>query len=225
MKLTLDYLNARHDFWKYRIGEAGIWNPLCFQPVTIVIRKECKSYHGMFQRRIKTKFFKKEITDKIIIYNKESFDPVFLDSVLVHEMIHQYIFQNNLKDTRSHGRIFRGYMNLINERFPQELKINIRDKNPDTPLKGPGKTLHKILLLRSSDGSGFLAVVHPSRLEYIENLVKRNKKLWGFINYQWAESNDVHFNRYRRCMRSLHGIKKSKEDMMAFCRDYNVTPI
>lgn len=223
MKLSIDYLNQRHEYWIHRIGETGIWNPLCFQPVNIILRKNSRSYHGMFQRRIKTCLGKKNITDKIIIYNKaEDFDHHFIDSVLVHEMIHQYIFQNNLKDNRSHGPLFRGFMKRINDTFPGELKINIRDRNPVIPVKGPGTTVHKLLLLEYTDGNYFLAVIHPSRLDFMEGLVKRNMKLWKFKSYHWAESNDVYFSRYRRCMRSLHGIRKSSEDLAAFCNEYNI---
>lgn len=223
MNLSIEYLCHRHVYWKERIGACGIWNPELFQPVEIIIRKECRSYHGMFQRRIKTKDGKKETRDRIIIYNKkENFDQVFLDSVLVHEMVHQYILQNNLKDLRSHGPLFRGFMKRINESFIGELKLKIKDTNPHVPLKGAGETIHQILALRYNDGNYFLAIIHPGKKEFFEKMIKKYKRIWNLKDYIWAESNDLHFNRYRRCMRSLHGIKKTKEEFAEWCREYNV---
>ena len=223
MKLSIEYLNQRHAYWINRIGDKGIWNPLCFCPLTLVIKKDCKSYNGMFQRRIKIKMGKKEITDKIIIYNKvDDFDPKFLDSVLVHEMIHQYIIQNEIKDTRTHGKIFRGYMNRINENFKGELQISVRDRNPGVPQKGPGEKTHKLLLLQYKDDKWFLAVINPSKVTFFEDLIKRYGRSWSVKSHYWTESNDVHFNNYRRCTRTLHGLKKSRSEMIEFCKEFGV---
>ena len=223
MKLTLEYLLQRHDYWRIRIGDMGIWDPDSFEPVTIMVRKASRSYHALFQRKIRIKGGKKEITDRIIIYNKvEDFDTRFLDSILVHEMIHQYIIQNKLKDLRSHGPLFRGYMQRINLCFPEELQIKIRDRNPSVAEKGPGEILHQLLILEYETGGYFCAIIYPGKMEYFENLVCRNKKRWGIKRYFCAESSDIFFQRYRRCMKSLHGMKKTEAEMQKFCRDYNV---
>ena len=223
MKLSLEYLNQRHDYWVNRIGETGIWNPLRFLPVTLVIRKDCKSYNGMFQRKIKIKAGEKEIIDKIIIYNKvEDFDPKFLDSVLVHEMIHQYIVQNEIKDSRTHGKVFQGYMKLINQTFKGELEIKVSGRNPGVSLKGPGEKIHNILLLQYKDNKWFIAVVNPSKISFFDLLIRKHLKKWDVKYHFWAESNDVHFNNYRRCTRTLHGLKKTHPEMIEFCKEYGI---
>lgn len=223
MELTTDFLIARHSYWKNRICEAGIWKHENFKPVELVIRPDRRSYNGVFQRRIKIKNGKKEVIDKIFIYRKvDDFDSKFLDSVLVHEMIHQYIFQSNLKDTRTHGKLFREFMKRINETFGEELEIKISDKNPNIPLRGKGDILHRLLIVYFSNSTCYCAVIHPSRVLRFEKLMKRNPYKWDIIKYIWAESDDIYFNRYRRCMSSLHGIKKSPEELEKFCREYNI---
>ena len=223
MKLSLEYLNQRHAFWIHRIGDAGVWNPLAFNPVDIVIRKDSRRYNALFQRRVKHKAGRKEIEDKIVIYNKvEEFEPKFLDSILVHEMIHQYIIQNDLKDTRTHGKIFRNFMQRINRLFKDELQIRISERNPSLPLKGAGEKIHSLLLLQYENSEYFLAVVNPGKKEYFESLIKKNRRTWGIKKHFWAQSNDVYFNSYRRCTLSLHGLKKSLPEMTQFCREYNV---
>lgn len=223
MELSLEYLKSRHSFWIYKIGDAGIWNPLQFTPVDIVIRKNSRNYNGLFQRRVKIIKGKKIISDKIVIYNKViDFDTKFLDSVLVHEMIHQYIFQSGLKDLRTHGPLFREFMHKINVAFPEELKINITDTNPSIPKSGAGSTRHVLLILELADGNCYCNVIMPSRTEFFEQMVKDNLKFWKIKNHYWAESNDVYFNHFRRCSRSLHGIKKSFTEMKDFMQKYNV---
>ena len=224
MKLSVEYLNERHTYWIYKIGALSIWNPLSFSPVEIVIRKNTKTYNGKFQRRTTLSFNKKKIEDKIFIYNKsEEFDPKFIDSVLVHEMIHQYIIQNDIKDTSTHGRIFRRYMQLINTAFPEELKIDIRSRNPALPEKGPGQTDHHILAMQHSENYWFIAIVNPRKVDYFENYLKVMGKRLNIKTHFWARSNDVYFNNFRRCTTSLHGVKKTCPEFIEFCKEYGVT--
>ena len=223
MKLEIDYLRERHGYWRQRIGEAGIWDASKFQDVTLQIKGDSRRCNALFQRRVRRKGAVREVSDKIVVYNKvEDFDPRFLDSVLVHEMIHQYIFQNDLKDTRAHGAIFRSFRERINAAFENELKINITDHNPSLPEKGPGKKIHTLLLLFYESGEVFIAVVNKTKKDFFENLIRRNKKRWSVKDFKWAQSIDVHFDRYSRCTRSLHGLKRGKGEMAEFCKEYGV---
>ncbi|MCH5228556.1 MAG: SprT-like domain-containing protein [Muribaculaceae bacterium] len=131
MDIDLKYLKERHKYWIEKIGEKGIWDPSLFKPVTICIRPKCRSYHGMFKRKTVIFHGEKHCFDKINLYrNTDDFDPVFVDSVLVHEMIHQYIIQNELNDRSAHGPLFRNFMKEINREFPGtlDLSISVRSK-------------------------------------------------------------------------------------------------
>ena len=226
MMLSIDYLNERHAFWKTCISQEGIWEENGFQPVTIVIRPDCKSYNGMFIRRMKVKSGIREINDRIFIYNKvNDFDTKFLDSLLVHEMIHQYIVQTGIKDSSTHGRIFKDFMKKINSRFPEELEIRVSDRNPKLPQKGTGIKTHSLLLLSFQEGFQYLCVINPSKLAYFEKKLKNRKNFPQLKSYSIAESNDIYFNHFSRCTRSLHGLKKNKEEMERFCSEHNVKVI
>lgn len=226
MKLYLPYLYNRHDFWKNKISQVGIWNAEDFLPVSIVIRPPCKSYNALFIRRIRVKNFRKEISDRIFIYNKaEDFNPKYLDSLIVHEMIHQYIIQAGLKDTSTHGRLFRSFMKKINENFKDELKINISDRNPSAKLQGPGSNTHSILFLYMKSGYVYCCVINPQRKDFLEKLINKNKRGWQVKDYSYAVSNDNYFNGFRRCTRALHGIKMLQNDLPEFCSKYRISNI
>ena len=270
MKLELAYLKARHEYWKQRIGEAGIWNPGFFQDVEIKIRKNHRRYNALFQRKITyirsenknkasywTEFWRKKnreadsdglnkergkggqtgrdrsfdkgkaeerrIVDRIVVYNKvEDFDPFFLDSILVHEMIHQYTVQNEIKDSSVHGRVFRKFMENINARFPGELKIQIKDLNPGLPVKGEGETKHDLLLVHFTNATFMAAVIMKDKTYDIEKLIKRNKKRWSVKSWERAVSNDIFFSRFVRCKSSLHGLIKSESEFEVFKETYHI---
>lgn len=218
----MEYLELRHKFWIKEIGNAGIWDATRFLPVTLSIRKHHKTYNALFQRkwsRDKREGVMKN-EDRIIIYNKvEDFDEVYLDSLLVHEMIHQYILQNNISDTSTHGKVFKDFMQRINGRFEGRLQICVKSVNPAIPRKGPGSQIHILLIVKNKLES-FCCIINPSRLEYFSKLVKRYKKKGVVGDYKWLQSNDIYFSRFPRCTKVLHGLKFTHEELEAFLKDY-----
>lgn len=136
MELTVEYLRQRHAYWIERLADAGIWEADKFKPVELVVRERCKSYVGLFHRKWIKVNVRRRLRDRIIIYRKSADMTVKeIDDTLVHEMIHQYIFQNDLPDSSTHDRLFKDFMQRINAAFPQELKISIYGESPI--LKGP----------------------------------------------------------------------------------------
>lgn len=224
MKLSIPYLYNRHQYWKFRIHDAGIWDALKFKPVEIVMRNSHKRYNALFQHRTKVVGGSQVVSDKIIVYNKSlEFDPSFLDNILVHEMIHQFTLQNNIKDSSPHGRVFKHFMNQINSKFPDELKIRVKDQNPAIPRSGAGDTVHTLLLLHLKDGSVICSVINPRKISEFEKIVKKNKKFWNIRKHQWAVSNDVYFNQFSRCTKRLRGVRKEKKENPEFMARYNIT--
>lgn len=225
MRLSEEYLKIRYDYWKEEICKVGIWDSSLFGNVLIQVRKRCKSYNGIFSRKWIKKNGERVLIDKIVVYNNiDDFNPNFIDNVLVHEMIHQYIIQNKIKDSSTHGKVFKTFMKKINLAFPNMLSINVKDHNPSVPVKGPGLIIHNIILAWTEIDC-YCCVIHPKRLMEFDRLLKGYKKSGSIKSYSWAQSVDVHFNQYVRCMKRLHGIKKNIEEMNRFCEEYNVIQI
>ncbi|MDE6342629.1 MAG: hypothetical protein K2K93_09945, partial [Muribaculaceae bacterium] len=51
MKVRCEYLEARHLYWRERIGAAGIWDASGFKPVKVIVRNRSKTYDGLFCRK------------------------------------------------------------------------------------------------------------------------------------------------------------------------------
>lgn len=222
MKLSLEDLYSRHDYWRKRIGEKGIWEAEKFLPAAILIRKHHKTYNGLFQRRWIKGDKEKTLVDRIVIYNNsEDFEEGFVNSVLVHEMIHQYIIQNEIKDTSSHGKVFKTIMSQINSEFYGELEITLRTHNPNVLLKGPGNKVHTLLIMEIGNDF-YCCIIRPSKIKEFENMIRKNKKLWHIKKYMWGVSKDVYFNLFSRCTTRLHGIKKPIGELPEFIKSYNI---
>ena len=232
MKLTLEYLKQRHEYWKYRLDLRDIWDHYKFKSVEIVLRKQSKFYDGMFCRTFIRSNTRLKMTsgingcyyDRICIYqNKPEYTTREIDDTLVHEMIHQYIFQNDLPDTSTHGRLFKDFMQRINEAFPQELKISIYDEAPI--LKGPGTKTHKLILLWMKDGECYCCKINPSKVPLFVKLIEKNQIAWKLKGYLLCESNDMYFDDIPACRKYLHGLPISLPELRELFNECNIKRI
>lgn len=219
MKLNTQYLAQRHAYWLASIAEAGIWEPVRFRPVVFAVRPRIKSYMGLFQRKWVTMNGIRKLTDFIIIYYHPGLSPAEIDNILVHEMIHQYIFQSSFKDTSSHGTLFRSIMNKINRTFPSELKISVRGEYsaPDNRILN-----HSILLLRLIDNTYYCCKIREGKIEFFLQMIDGNPLLYRIREYRFLKSAHPLFNTFRACTSRLHGKKMTISEMKRFCEDYGI---
>lgn len=217
MELTTEYLQERHAYWKDRLHEKGVWDSKLFSPVAFEIKPFSKTYHALCINRILNSGFKTIIR----FYCQEiEVSPHWVDSVLVHEMIHQYMFQNNMPDSSPHGRVFKQYQNEINELFPGELNISVSSCRER--LSGPGKKVHKLIIMRLNDDRGMWCLAESFRYSY---LMKKATTAVGCGTIKaviGCESNDRIFNYYTCCRKTLRGVKMSIPELRDFCKCYNV---
>ena len=146
-----------------------------------------------------------------------------IDGNLVHEMIHQYIFQNNLPDTSTHGKLFKGFMQRINETLRQELKISIYDETP--PLKGPGPKIYKLLLLWMKDEECYCCKINRSKVTWFVELIEQNKLAGKLKGYLLCESNDTYFDDVVACRKRLCGLHMTLPELRELCKEYNIKGI
>lgn len=229
MELNVEYLRARHAYWKGRIAEAGIWEADGFRSVDFAVRKRSKMYEGLFHRKFITAKTRLKMADgvngryydRIILYRKSpDMSEREIDDTLVHEMIHQYIIQNGIHDTSAHGRTFKDYMQRVNKAFAGDLNITVRGKV--SVWEGPGSKTHQLIVVSMYDGTCYCCRIMPAKLPQFLKLVRKNKKAGEFKDYMHCESADMYFNSIRACRTRLHGLRMPLADLAAFCKKYNL---
>ncbi len=221
MQVTVEYLEERHAYWRRRVGVAGIWDAGRFRPVRMVVKRKSKSYEGMFRRKTVRRGLRVTVSDEIILYDQGPDATVReIDETLVHEMIHQYIIQNDLPDTRTHGRVFQRYMGLINAAFPGELEISVRGMAKRQ--SGPGETVHYLLILRMERGDNYVCVVNPKKIGEFVRMVERDRRRMGVRDVVLAVSDDRYFETFSRCTTWVHGLRIPESGLAAFIRDYRL---
>lgn len=221
MILTLEYLRDRHTFWIDRIAGAGIWEAERFAPVELSIRPVAKRYHALFRRKCRVAGKRSKISDAIVIY-RQGVDTTIpeADSLLVHEMIHQYIAQNSIRDTSPHGKIFRAYMTAINKAFPRELRITV--SSAVLRQTGRGPVARPLLIIQRREDEYYLCLLEKSKRDFFMQQARRMKSNGEIIDAWLCESDDRYFDTVGACRTVLHGRRFTAEQLNAFCIRYNI---
>lgn len=128
-------------------------------------------------------------------------------NVLLHEMIHYAIAYTGLKDTSTHGVVFRGMMDALNRRYGWNIAVRtsvsgLRSNFPSTP-----KTF-LVLAIVLRDGRHMLSVVNP---HFAGRLELQLRKVDEVAAHQWVTSGDDRFRDFPQ-VRSLRGRIVSKEE-------------
>ena len=135
-------------------------------------------------------------------------------SVLLHEMIHYIIGYTGLKDTSSHGIVFRGMMDNLNRKYGWDIRVMTSTKGwkvseqvtERKKEKGPQTFL--MLAIEMRDGKCYLSRVNPGSARRIESQLD---KLSEMKSHQWYTTQEPYFEDYPQ-VRSLRGRRISKAD-------------
>ena len=131
MIVTVEFLNQKF----------AEMNGLCFGgelPMVSIRLSNARTYLGQLgYKRKRTLLGKQRYYDFVIRISThlEQTDEEITDTLL-HEMIHLYIASHQLKDTSTHGQLFRKMMTDLNKRFNRHITISHRrtkeEQNKDT---------------------------------------------------------------------------------------------
>lgn len=118
MKPTIDYVQQRFERFNREIFGGKL------PPVEIVL-SNAKSFSGQCAFKTKRTLLGglKFYDFKLKFSTRIDFDEDELDDIIVHEMIHYYIGYFQLKDTSSHGKIFRRFMDEINRKHGRHVAV------------------------------------------------------------------------------------------------------
>ena len=80
-----------------------------------------KTFLGAYKKR-KTLFGGTKCYDfKLRINKRIDLPEADIEDIIIHEMIHYHIAYRGIKDTSTHGRVFKMLMNDINKRFGRQV--------------------------------------------------------------------------------------------------------
>lgn len=157
-----------------------------------------RTFHGKLVYKWRQGFMKKVCYDFEMRLSLDFDLPVETwEDVVIHEMIHLHIASKGLKDTSSHGPLFRKTMADINRRFDRHISVSGKStpeqKDADKRIRG-----HYLCIAKFSDGRLGVAPVAKSRIF----------ELWDFtrffpdvVSHTWLGSVDPWFNRFPRVMK------------------------
>lgn len=132
----------------------------------------------------------------LILSNRYDLPEDILEDAVIHEMIHFYIHHAGIKDTSSHGQVFKNIMSEINRRFNRHVTVSHRC----TPkqLDSDRCKAHSIICLCTmTDGRQLICKVSQSKVFEIFRAFNDWDKV---AEQEWHWVYGSYFNRYRRVL-------------------------
>ena len=191
MMLTLEFLNQKFDEL----------NELCFGgalPKVSIRLSKARTYLGQLGfKRKRPLFGKTQYYDFVLRISTrlEQTEEEIIDTLL-HEMIHLYIASHQLKDSSSHGKIFRQMMNDLNQRFGRHITISHR-KTKDELNQDTQRRQHLVCVSTLASGERGITIAAKSRLLLLWDQIPRIPEI---VSQTWYVSYDPYFNRFPRAL-------------------------
>ena len=187
---TLDYIQSRFEEYNARYFGGAL------PPIPIKL-SHAKGFLGKvtFVRRKQGLFSGYRNEDFVLRINTRIDLPEeLIEDTILHEMIHYYIAYNQLRDTSTHGRLFRQEMNRINAEGNRHISISHRL----TDAQRTQATLHKsrvIAVVHFSDGKTGIKIV-PKQEKHIIYWNKTAKRRFAVSSIDWYLSDNDFFAQF-----------------------------
>ncbi len=119
-----------------------------------------------------------------------------VEDTILHEMIHYYIKVNRIKDTSTHGTIFRQIMDDINSRFGRHITISFKpSERQSEEAIDKRRKWHVLAIARLSDGRIGIKIL-PRYKERILNFRRKVFLIKGVLSVDFYFVDDPFYNRY-----------------------------
>ena len=119
-----------------------------------------------------------------------------LEDVLIHEMIHYYIGVKGIKDSSTHGNVFRSMADDINRRYGRHITVSHRLSREElVKMKGDKPRDRVVALVTMADGRRGIKVLpmRDDRVAFYCHNVSRSDKV---RDIRLFKTNHPFFNRY-----------------------------
>ena len=113
------------------------------------------------------------------------------EDVVIHEMIHLSIALRGIRDTSSHGKVFRETMDSINTRYGRHITVRHKGEAP----RPQAPRLNYICVSRFEDGRWGVTSCTQDKVPVLQRTLPRYYRLSSMA---WYTSTDPFFNRFPR---------------------------
>lgn len=187
MEISAEYIKSRFDYYNKLIFGSKL-------PVLpISIGRARKTLGAIKYKRKYTLFGHSEIKEiKMVISSYYSLSADEYDDIVIHEMIHYYIIHNKIKDTSSHGKVFRKLMTDINRKFDRNVCISCRGLNAEQSCVDNNKYRY-VCMTELADGRIGITVAAKTRVFQLWELLPR---LFPVTAFKWYCTRDSFFAKY-----------------------------
>lgn len=201
MRATLDHIKTRFDHF----------NRLCFNgelPAISMRMSDSLSSLGTFVHpRVRRGVAARRASDcHMRISRRLDMPEEDIDDIVVHEMIHYYIWWKGIADTSVHGKVFRQMADGINRRHG--LHITVRRDVRDSLETDTREKHHYICVTEWDTGQRCITVCARTCIFEIHEAFSRSSRVrrlaWYWSSHPW-------FNRFG-CVRTPKGFALSEED-------------
>jgi len=118
-----------------------------------------------------------------------------LEDVVIHEMIHYYIALNNIKDSSTHGVVFKRMMAAINAEFGRNITVRHHGTDATRAVFQEDRRANWLCVTQLRDGNwGITSCAKTKVFEIHRGL----PKYYSLRSLEWYGSTDPFFNRYPR---------------------------
>lgn len=152
---------------------------------------------------------------QFIISNKVDYDENVVEDTIIHEMIHYWIFSNQMQDNAPHGKLFVSKMQEINRRFDRSLTI-VHKKTKEEQNIDTEKREHLICISRMRGNQLGITIASKNRLFMLWDELPKLPKV---VECNWYVTTDPFFNRFPRAS-SLMIYRISREELEPHMKDF-----
>ena len=191
MRPTVEYLEERFD----------TFNRMCFEgalPQIPIKLSNARSFVGRLQYRPVRDWLGRIVRrEDFVLRISQRFDlpEAEIEDTLIHEMIHYWIALEGLRDTSTHGELFRAKMKEINGRHGRHLTISHRS-TPEELDRDTSIRSHHVCVSRLADGRTAVTVAASTCVPRIRRMLRWSPTVRSGV---WFVSQDPWFNRFPRC--------------------------
>jgi hypothetical protein len=187
---SVSYIQSRFDEFNTRFFNGSL------PPIPIKL-SHAKGFLGKvtFTRRKRGLFSGYRNEDFVLRINvRIDLPETLIEDTILHEMIHYFIAVNQLRDTSTHGQLFRREMARINAEGNRHITISHRLSEAEKAQA----IIHKprvFALVRFSDGKTGIKVV-PAQEKHISYWHKMAKRRFPIDSISWYQSSDDYFAKF-----------------------------